>query len=295
MFNINTSLLTKATRSDGSTVSVFPLTSAGRIGATTNIYRYNITQPGPGTNDSQSHSNPHAAMFSPAGDLMVVPDRGADRLYVYHVHGTGIIHQIKVITLVPGTGPRHVLFSEHDRTTTTMFLLGELDNTVSVFELARLTADSGRTFSECNDTLRVKHIQSLSTLVEGNTRTDPNNVDLASELALSQDGQFLYVSNRNTVSLDKVDTLAIYSVDPRRYRPLQFLGLNTTHGKTPRHFSLSPDGQNRFVAVANQVTNNLIIMDRDAETGFVGRVLGNFSFGSLDVKAEVGPVAVIWD
>ncbi|KAF5615422.1 hypothetical protein F52700_13392 [Fusarium sp. NRRL 52700] len=237
---------------DGSTVSIFPLTSPGNFGDVANVFRYNLTHPGPGTGDSQEIANPHAAVFSPRGNLIAVPDRG--------------------------TGPRHIVFSQVSKEKTIMFLVSELDNTVNVFSLEN---DNGG--------------YRASTLEDSSKRTKPNNVDLASEISVSHDERFLYVSNRNTESVDKADTVALYSLDIYSKKPLQFLGLNSTYGKIPRHFSLSPNAHNQFLAVANQVTNDLFILKRDLKTGFLDGIVGNYSFGKLDLTTKVGPMAVIWD
>ncbi|KAF5007929.1 hypothetical protein FDECE_5845 [Fusarium decemcellulare] len=276
---------------DGSTVSVFPLISPGKIGEAAHTFQYNLTKPGPGTGDSQVMANPHAVVFNPSGDIMAVPDKGADRLYLYQVHSTNHIEQIRNMTFLPGTGPRHLLFSEYSHTKTLMYLIGELDNTMNVFAFDRSDCNRG---SDLNETLQITHLQSISTLNSGTSRTEPKNEDLASEVHLSHDGRFLYVSNRNTESVDNIDSIAVYSVDPHSEQPLEFLGLNSTHGKIPRHFSLSPDHKNRFVAVANQVTNDLHIMERDVHTGFLGSIVGKFSFGKLDISTKVGPMAVVW-
>ncbi|KAL5611171.1 hypothetical protein FOBRF1_007288 [Fusarium oxysporum] len=280
---------------DGSTVSILPLTSAGHFGDVTHVFHYNLTQPGPGAGDSQKISNPHAAVFSPSGNIMSVPDRGADRVYIYQVHGTKRVEQIRTMTLLPGTGPRHVLFSKVNQEKTLMFLVSELDNTINVFSFEHGSVGHGGKHPDLNETLRITHLQRASTLDDSSKRTKPTNVNLASELALSHDRRFLYVSNRNTESVDKVDTIAIYSLDVHANKPLQFLGLNSTYGKIPRHFSLSSDSHNQFVAVANQVTNDLFIFKRNLKTGFLDRVAGNYSLGKLDLTTKTGPMAVIWD
>ncbi|EWG55257.1 hypothetical protein FVEG_17483 [Fusarium verticillioides 7600] len=280
---------------DGSTVSIFPLASPGNFGHVANVFHYNLTHPGPGAGDSQEISNPHAAIFSPCGNIMAVPDRGADRVYIYQVHDAKHIEQIQNITLLPGTGPRHILFSQVSKEKTMMFLVSELDNTVNVFSLENDSAGHHGRHFDLNETLRITHIQRASTLNDSSKRTKPDNFDLASELAVSHDKRFLYVSNRNTESVDKVDTIAVYSLDGYSKKPLQFLGLNSTYGKIPRHFSLSPDTRNEFLAVANQVTNDLFILKRDFRTGFLDGIVGNYSFGKLDLTTRVGPMAVIWD
>ncbi|KAF5232114.1 hypothetical protein FANTH_13110 [Fusarium anthophilum] len=280
---------------DGSTVSIFPLTSPGNFGHVANVFHYNLTHPGPGAGDSQEIANPHAAIFSPCGNIMAVPDRGADRVYIYQVRDAKHVEQIQTITLLPGTGPRHIVFSQVSKEKTLIFLVSELDNTVNVFSLENGPAGHRGTHPELNETLRITHLQRASTLDDSSKRTKPNNVNLASELSVSQDKRFLYVSNRNTESVDKADTIAIYSFDGYSKKPLQFMGINSTYGKIPRHFSLSPDSRNQFLAVANQVTNDLHILRRDFKTGLLNGIVGNYSFGKLDLTTRVGPMAVIWD
>lgn len=276
-------------------MSVFPLTSPGHFGHVAHVFHYNLTQPGPGSEDSQEISNPHAAVFSPCGNIMAVPDRGADHVYIYQVHSAKQVEQVRIMILPPGTGPRHLLFSKVSNKKTLMFLVGELDNTINVFSFQYGSVGHHGKHPDLNETLRITHLQRASTLDASSKRTKPTNIDLASELALSYDKRFLYVSNRNTESVDKADTIALYSLDTDASKPLYFLGLNSTHGKIPRHFSLSSDYHNQFVAVANQVTNDLFIFRRNLKTGFLEDVAGNYSFGKLDVTTKVGPMAVIWD
>jgi 6-phosphogluconolactonase len=271
-------------------VSIYPLPSPGIIGDPTFVFNYNLTHPGPGTNDSQIQSNPHAAAFDPTGEYMIVPDRGADRLYVYHVDGPERVTQINNVTLEPGTGPRHVTFRQFNHTRTFMYLVSELDNTIRVFTLDGINND-GRDIRSYSS-LHIDLIQRVSTLGPNSNRSEPNNVNLAAEMALTNDGKFLYVSNRNTVSYNS-DTLAIYSVHPGESEHLVYIGNIPTYGKIPRHFSLSPD--NRFIAVTNQVSNNVIVLERDQTSGLVKSTVGNLTLGKFDLTQTLGPMAVVWD
>lgn len=264
------------------------------IGDPTYVFRYHLSHPGPGSGDSQEAAYPHAVVFDPSGNLMLVPDRGSDSVYIYRVRDVKNVSHIGDIDMLPGTGPRHAVVTALNQTHSLVFLVGELDNTVNVIALERSIANC-KTQHALGNVVYSKKLQSLSTLAKNGTRTEPSNKDLAAEIALSDDNKFLYVSNRNTRSLDQLDSLAVYSVNLESAQPLEFLGLNTTHGKIPRHFSLSRDDENRFIAVTNQVSNNLVIMERNITTGFVEHVVGRFSFGDVDMTTEVGPVAVIWD
>ncbi|KAH8880498.1 putative isomerase YbhE [Thozetella sp. PMI_491] len=275
---------------DGSTVSIHPLSNDGIVGEPTYVFKYNLTTPGPGEGDSQIQANPHQSIFDPSGQFIVVPDRGADLLYVYRARGARDVEKIQEITLEPGTGPRHVEFAQYGNETF-MYLVSEIDNTIRVFtfDIHGGTCKGGQVA-----TPDITLLQRASTLGPGSNRTEPNNKDLASEVAFSNDGRFAYVANRNTVSFDS-DTLAIYAINPvRSDQHLTYLGQNKTDGKIPRHFSLSPDQKSSYVSVANEVTNDLELFARDSETGFLGNVVGNLSLGALDLNQTSGPMAVIW-
>jgi len=73
---------------------------------------------------------------------------------------------------------------------------------------------------------------------------------------------------------------------------LTYLGHNTTYGKIPRHFSLSPDPQTQYAAVANEVSQSPLVLER-GQSGFVGAVRGNLSLDLLDATQNLGPTAVI--
>lgn len=226
---------------------------------------------------------------------MFVPDRGADRLYLYRVAGPYNVLQVQNITLPPGTGPRHITFRTFNCTRTYMYLVGELDNTVRVFTLDGVSNLIQENPATDPSKLEVTLQQTISTLGLGANRTTPDNRQLAAEVALSNDGKFAYVSNRGTTTYAS-DTLAVFSVHPdptTDHAHLTYLGQNATYGKTPRHFSLSPDPQNQYVAVANEVSQSLFILER-GESGFMSNVRGNLSLGSLDLTQNLGPTAVIW-
>lgn len=241
---------------------------------------------------------------------MFVPDRGSDRVYVYAVDGPGSVHEIRNITLPPGTGPRHIAFQVLNETRTFMYLVSELDNTLRLFALDGVSnserdaehqshtwAGSSRHWRGAQrKDLEITPIQTISTigLTGADVRTQPNNTDLAAEVAISSDNRFAYVSNRHTTSFDS-DTLAVFAIDLQAAEPLTYIGANATYGKIPRHFSLS-DLRNgdSYVAVGNEVTNNLVLFERDTETGFMKDVVGKLELGMLDLTQKMGPTCVVW-
>ena len=273
---------------DGSTVSIHPLDPSSFILPASYLFKYTLSHPGPGTNGSQLIPNPHQSIFSPSGTHMFSPDRGSDILRVYRVNGPYNVHLVQIMNLLPGTGPRHIKFRFFSQTRTYMYLISELDNTVRVYALD--------TTSGQPDQLAIELKQTISTLCDGCDRTAPTNVDLASEVAISPDGSFLYASNRNTES-ETSDNIAVFSVHPGLEddaRHLKFRGKNAVDGKIPRHFSLSKDSGATYVAVGNQVTNDVKIFERNRETGTLGQLRGNLSLGSFDSNLVMGPTCVIW-
>jgi 6-phosphogluconolactonase len=257
--------------SNGSAVSVHPLSETGLIGEASFLFKYSLTQPGPGTKDRQIQSNPHEAIFGPSGQSMFVPDRGADRLHGYYVAGPYSVSQVLNVTLPPSTGLRRITFRTFNCTGTYMYLVSELDNTVRVFTLGSVSNSISDTLATSTPKLEKTLQQTIPTPRLGVNRTAPNNHHLTADITLSNDGKFAYVSNRDTMTY-AADTLAIFSVnpDPRiDHAHLTYLGQNATYGKIPRYLSMSLDPQTRYAAVANEVSQSLLILECD-QSGFTG-------------------------
>jgi 6-phosphogluconolactonase (cycloisomerase 2 family) len=95
-------------------------------------------------------------------------------------------------------------------------------------------------------------------------------------LHLSPDGRFLYVANRGAVN-----ELVVYAVDQAGgLKPVQ---RRSVEGDHPREFTLDPTG--RFVLVANQKSNEIVVIERDAATGMLQRTVQHYSQDSpADLK-----------
>ena len=81
---------------------------------------------------------------------------------------------------------------------------------------------------------------------------------LASELAVSADGRFLYVANRG------VNLLQLFAID-RRSGALSEQQRIDYGGRGPWSFGLDPSG--RWLIVANQASGNLSVFAVDRATG----------------------------
>jgi 6-phosphogluconolactonase len=91
----------------------------------------------------------------------------------------------------------------------------------------------------------------------GRQRGDYSSADIH----FSPDGRFLYVSNRGTEN-----NIAIFATDSNSGK-LSLVGYQSTIGDHPRNFCIDPSG--KFLLVANQLTGDVVVFRRNAETGLL--------------------------
>jgi 6-phosphogluconolactonase (cycloisomerase 2 family) len=84
-------------------------------------------------------------------------------------------------------------------------------------------------------------------------------------LHLSADGRFLYVSNRGTVN-----EIVVFSVG-KDDGQLTLLQRRSVEGDHPREFALDPS--DNFLLVANQKSNQIVVMRRDPRSGKIGETV----------------------
>ncbi len=187
----------------------------------------------------QETAHVHSAWFLPRSNQVISVDLGKDELIFYTLDKRE--HKLvptpsKNVLMAPGDGPRHLAFHPtHDW----IYVLNELS--CSVTQLQKTDADT------------YEIVKSVSTLPEG--YAEPNT---SADIHISSDGKFLYASNRGH------NSLAIYSVDEVD-GSLKSIGFESVMGDGPRNFTLTPDESQ--VVVANQYSNNLVLFNRDKETG----------------------------
>jgi 6-phosphogluconolactonase len=99
----------------------------------------------------------------------------------------------------------------------------------------------------------LSQFQSVNTLADG--FTDPST---AAEIAIHENGHFLYASNRGE------DSLVVYAIDPKSGE-LSFKQRTPSRGKVPRYFSFDPS--NKWLLVSNQEGANVSVFGVDPHTG----------------------------
>jgi 6-phosphogluconolactonase len=210
----------------GGNVNVFPLSRTGEIGKLADSVKHKGNGPNP---DRQDAPHPHSVSQIPGTDLFVVPDLGTDALYVYRLDvSTGKLSLQHKVPCRPGSGPRHVAFHPREKI---MYVLGELDSSVTSYSLHK------------EELLRAG--QTVSLVPE-----DWEGENTSAEVAVSEDGRFLYASNRGH------DSIAAFSIS--RDGQLSSLGFAASGGKGPRHFALVPGGE--WIVVANERSDSLSVL-----------------------------------
>ena len=222
-------------------VNVYKILADGSLEATDAVFHDEPT--GPHANQDKPHV--HYTDLTPDNRL-VVCDLGTDRVYTYDVSAEGKLTEVATYEAAPGTGPRHLVFHPNDQVA---YLFGELDSTVTVLAYDAATGS----FTEK---------QKLSTLP-----TDFDGENGGAAVRISNDGRFVYLSNRGH------NSLAVFAVNEAG-DALTFVQHVSTEGDHPRDFNLDPT--NEFVICANQNTDNITLYRRDAENGTLTTIQKDF-------------------
>ncbi len=194
---------------------------------------------GKGTTDRQEGPHAHSAWFNPDGSGIISVDLGTNQLWFSSINiETNKLQPatIQKLDFKEGAGPRHLVFHP---TKNFVYVLNELNNTVSQIETL-------------NGNYSI--VSSTSILPE-----DFTDFSKAADIHISQDGKFVYASNRGH------DSISILEV--KEDGSLKLVANEPTKGKDPRNFQITPD--EKYIIVANQNGNNLVSYKRDSITGLL--------------------------
>lgn len=184
---------------------------------------------------------PHAHCAHFWNEWVFVPDLGENAMFQYRYDADAkTLAYEQHIVFDPGSGPRHM---EMHPWLDVCYVSNELFNTVCVAALDGDDPDEVKP--------RLKPFQYVSTL------DDSTGTSYVSEIRLSPDARFLYVSNRGH------DSIAIFRVHDDG--SLEQTGLTPTGGRFPRHFAITPCG--RALLASNQDSSTLRLFERDLESG----------------------------
>ncbi len=225
----------------GGSVSSVAVNHDGSLGARTST----VKETGSGPTRRQASAHAHNAVVDPSGHYALVPDLGADRVFVY-----GFDRATRTLTpadgasahqfvLPPGSGPRHLAFGANGKY---VYLLTELSAQIMV--------------------LHWDASQGQLTLVQTVETTSPEfqGVKSGAEVAVSADGRFVYVENRAE------NALIVYRVDQASGELTQ-IQRTSSGGEKPWGFGIDSSG--KWLLVANQRSGKVNVFGIDTATGLV--------------------------
>ena len=234
----------------GGNISVLPLAADGKIDKVTQL----IQHEGSSINQNrQKEPHTHSAIFSPNGKTLYSADLGTDKLYAYQYKAKSLKPLTNAkqafVKTEAGFGPRHFEFNQKGDK---LYLLGELTGMISVYD---------------RKSNQLKNVQNLSL----NT-ADFKGINGAADIHLSNDGNFLYATNRGSVN-----EIVIFKVDEKT-GILERVGAQSSLGKSPRNFLIDPTDQ--FLLVANQNSDDVFVLKRNKITGMLTYINEKISLGS---------------
>lgn len=187
-----------------------------------------------------------------------VTDLGTDKVMKYRFDAkTGNISPEKIpfVQISPGSGPRHL--DLHPKLKT-IYVLNELSGSIDVLK------PSG------TDIAIVQSIPSFPLYYRGPAGS--------ADIHVSPDGRFLYCSNRGALH-----NIGIFSIDSVTGY-LATLADQPALGERPRNFNFDPTG--KFLLIANQNSDEIVIFKRDIQTGLLTDTGNRISVGK--------PVCIKW-
>lgn len=218
-------------------ISVLAKNNDGSLGSVLQVVKHT----GKSLNQKRQDA-PHAHMvqFTPDKKHILAADLGTDKIYVYQYNPNAnkeILTLKSSVDVKPGSGPRHLSISKNGKF---VHLLQELDGSLTTFKLK-------------NGFLTKAH---ETTVVDSDFNGDTG----AADIHISDDGLFLYATNRGTAN-----DIAVFKIS--KNGKLNRIQKTSTIGKGPRNFTIDPTGN--FVLIGNQYTNEIRIFKRDKKTGLL--------------------------
>ena len=240
----------------GGSVAVLPVQPNGALGDATDVHfdsgPHNPARAAddpPGNFAPSDHSGPrvHMVEADPSAQFVIANDAGLDQTFIWTLDlqsGKLAPAQTPAIAAPPGSAPRHFVFHPNGRL---FYNLHEQDSMLAAYD-----------YNPATGGMALK--QTISVLPRGFAGSN-----LASELAISRDGRFIYAGNRLH------DTIAIIAV--REGGRIEWLGEEWVRADYPRSFAIDPTGDWMFSC--NQRGDSITSFRIDRRSGAL-RFTGHF-------------------
>lgn len=195
-----------------------------------------IQNKGKGTTSRQEAPHAHMITRNPLNGYFYAVDLGTDQINVYSFDKKkGHLHDVMQVNSEPGSGPRHLAFHPDKDI---FYAVNELSGSVDVF---------------------VGNEGSYALLQNIHSTINPNNQDAGcADIHIHPNGKFLYASNRGDFN-----SIMIYKI--AEDGSLTIVSEKMTGGLIPRSFTIDPSG--KFLLVAHQNSDNIMVFDIEQESG----------------------------
>lgn len=235
---------------NGGSAASFHISDDGHLSEAVSFFQYE----GHGPNkERQEKPHAHRVTVSPDNRFLLINDLGLDKIHIYKLDAkTAKLtpNDPPAWKSAPGAGPRALLFHPNGKWA---YCVTEMASTVVVLHW---NAEAGT----------LETIQTVELNPEG-YKGETGGCDIIFDRA----GHFAYVANRLH---DFMASFTISETDGK----VTLMERTSCGGKVPRHIALSPN--NRWLLVANQVSNNISVFARDAKTGKLADSGKNFELAA---------------
>ena len=229
----------------GGSLAVLPINAEGQLQPVTQMSSHSASRVNP---QRQASAHVHSVVPAPDGKFVFASDLGADKVFAYRYDPAAnpehplVAAEPAAVELPAGSGPRHLLFSADGKHA---YLTTEMSAQVFVFDYA-------------DGQLKQRQVVELA-------QGKPAPHRAAGAVHAAPDGKFLYVSNRG-----KANEILVFAINPVNGE-LTEVQRRSVEGDHPREFALSPNG--KFLLIANQMSNEIVVLERDRSTGKLGKTL----------------------
>lgn len=219
-------------------VNVHPINNDGSLAGSCCMIQHTGSGPFRGgiIVSSQAQARAHSIFQVPGTNDVLVADLGSDTVYVYALE-KGLLTEHSRANTVPGAGPRHMALHPSGDI---LYTINELNNTITVFDFNKNTGI-------------LKPYRSVSTLPEGH-----ESRSWCSAIRVSQDGRFLYGSNREH------DSISVFKAEEGG-REISLSGFFSKTVDNPRDFAIDPSG--RYMLIGNLDADSITLCRLSGDTG----------------------------
>ncbi|MBC1459115.1 lactonase family protein [Listeria newyorkensis] len=214
------------------TIVAYPTEKNGALKAPSSSVQHVGTGP---NKERQEKAHAHFAGFTPDEKFVITCDLGTDYVTTYALND-GVLEKVSDLKVKGGSGPRNLVFHPNDKIA---YIMTEMAADVVVAAYDEATG-------------ALTEVQSIASLP-----ADFSGENKGSAIHISNDGRFLYVSNRGQ------DAVVTFAIDAEG--KLSLAATTPVEGVGPRDFDLDPSGE--ILLVSNENTNNVTVFGVNKETG----------------------------